>query len=142
MGQAAHANSHDHGGHGGGDHHGAHHGPIYYIKIWALLLVLLAISILGPMLGHKILTLITAFGVAVVKALIVAAFFMHLNIEKRYVWYILFAMLAMVGMFFFGTAADIMKPVGSNWEKTSAIQLIEEHKNKPAGEHGGGGEHK
>ncbi len=146
MGQAAHAHSQDHGGHGGGEHHGAHHKPIYYVKIWGLLLVLLVISILGPMLEHKVLTLITAFGIAIVKALIVAAYFMHLNIEKKYVWYILFAMLAMVGMFFFGSAADIMKPRGSNWEKSSAIQLIEEHKNKPAesqgSDHGGGGEHK
>lgn len=146
MGQAAHAHSNqDHGGHGG-DSHGPHHGPIYYVKIWALLLVLLVMSIAGPMLGHKILTLITAFGIAVVKALIVAAFFMHLNIEKKFVWYMLFAMLAMVGMFFFGSAADIMKPTGSNWEKKAALQLIEEHKNKPTGEHGsehgGGEEHK
>jgi caa(3)-type oxidase subunit IV len=153
MGQAAHAqSSQEHGGGHGGDHHGSHHAPIYYVKIWGLLLVLLAISIAGPMLGHKILTLITAFGIAIVKALIVAAFFMHLNIEKKYVWYILFGMLAMVGMFFFGTAADIMKPTGSNWEKISALQLIEEHKNMPhdgehgsehgGSEHGGEGEHK
>ncbi len=146
MGQAAQSHSQeDHGSHGGGGH-GSHHAPIYYVKIWALLLVLLVVSILGPMLGHKVLTLITAFGIAIVKALIVAAFFMHLNIEKKYVWYILFAMLAMVGMFFFGTAADIMKPTGSNWEKVTALKLIEEHKNKPAGEHGaehgGEGEHK
>lgn len=140
MGQAAHAHTHNeqHGGGHGGDH-GAHHGPMYYVKIWGLLLVLLIISIAGPMLGHKVLTLITAFGIAIVKALIVAAFFMHLNIEKKYVWYILLAMLAMVAMFFFGSAADIMKATGSNWEKTSALQLIEEHKNMPhTGEHGEG----
>lgn len=145
MGQAAHSHGHDHGGGHGGEHHGAHHGPMYYVKIWALLLVLLIISIIGPELGIKTLTLITAFGIAIVKALIVAAYFMHLNIEKKYVWYILFAMLAMVGMFFFGTAADIMKPTGSNWQKTSALELIEEHKKHPGtggAETHGEGEHK
>ena len=62
-----------------------HTTAMHYVKIWALLLVLLVISILGPMLEIKILTLITAFGIAIVKALLVAAYFMHLNIEKRYV---------------------------------------------------------
>lgn len=95
-----------------------------YIKIWLLLLVLLVISILGPMLEIKILTLITAFGIAIVKALLVAAYFMHLNIEKRYVWYLLITMLLMVGLFFAGTASDIMKPDGRNWVNSSAQQLI------------------
>lgn len=103
------------------------HTASHYVKIWLLLLVLLVISILGPMLEIKILTLITAFGIAIVKALLVAAYFMHLNIEKRYVWYILISMLLMVGLFFAGTAADIMKPDGSNWENTSAKALQHEH---------------
>ena len=103
------------------------HAASHYVKIWLLLLVLLIISILGPMLEVKVLTLITAFGIAIVKALLVAAYFMHLNIEKRYVWYILLSMLLMVGLFFAGTAADIMKPDGSNWENTSAKTLQHEH---------------
>ena len=106
---------------------GAHHSEVYYVKIWLLLLVLLVISILGPMLEIKILTLITAFGIAIVKALLVAAYFMHLNIEKRYVWYMLASMLLMVGLFFAGTAADIMKPDGNNWENTSAKSLHQQH---------------
>src|SRR6478735_3433983 len=102
-----------------------HHGPKFYVKIWALLLVLLIISIIGPMLGHRVLTLITAFGIAIVKALIVAAFFMHLKVEKKYVWYMLYTMLLMVTMFFLGTAADVMKPDGNNWTNEAAHQLIE-----------------
>lgn len=98
-----------------------------YIKIWAVLLVLLVISVLGPMLEIKILTLITAFGIAIVKALLVAAYFMHLNIEKRYVWYLLVTMLLMVGLFFAGTASDIMKPSGRNWVNSSAQELIKGH---------------
>ena len=100
-----------------------HTSALHYVKIWAVLLVLLVISILGPMLEIKILTLITAFGIAIVKALMVAAYFMHLNIEKRYVWYMLVMMLLIVGMFFAGTAADIMKPDGSNWVNSTAQEL-------------------
>lgn len=106
-----------------------HHGPKFYIKIYFILLVLLIVSILGPELGIKILTLITAFGIAIVKAYMVAAHFMHLNIERRYVTYMLFAMLIAVFLFFAGTAPDVMETEGSNWIKSSALQLIEEHKN-------------
>lgn len=100
-----------------------HTSTLHYVKIWAVLLVLLVISILGPMLEVKILTLITAFGIAIVKALMVAAYFMHLNIEKRYVWYLLVTMLLVVGLFFAGTASDIMKPEGRNWINREAQEL-------------------
>ena len=115
-----------HAAHGHKEHAHAHT-PMYYVKIWGLLLVLLIISILGPMLGNKILTLITAFGIAIVKATIVAAFFMHLNIEKRYVWYMLFGMLLMVGLFYMGVAADINKVDGRNWINQSSLEHIKHH---------------
>src|SRR5579885_2377843 len=135
MAQAAQAHNADHGhGHGGGGGH-AHepHAPMYYVKIWAMLLALLCVSIMGPMLGNKTITLITAFGIAIIKALIVAAFFMHLNIEKKFIWYLLFTMLLILGLFFFGTAADTMRLDGRNWTKAASYgyikqsnQLIEE----------------
>ena len=53
--QAAHANHDQH-----------------YIRIWQVLLVLLVISVLGPMLEIQTVTLVTAFGIAVVKAYLVA----------------------------------------------------------------------
>lgn len=93
------------------------HPPSYYIKIWGILLVLLVISVCGPMLEIKVLTLITAFGIAVVKALIVAAYFMHLNVEKKYIWWMLITMLIFVSLCFAGMAADVMKPDGTNWMK-------------------------
>ena len=61
---------------------GAHAHP-NYVKIWALLLVLLVVSIIGPELGIPWLTLVTAFGIALVKTYYVAAYFMHLNFEKK-----------------------------------------------------------
>jgi caa(3)-type oxidase subunit IV len=118
-----------------GDSHGEHHGIGHYIKIYLILLVLLIISILGPELGIRSLTLITAFGIAVVKAGMVCAYFMHLNVEKRYIWYMLYGMLILVSVFFAGVATDIMKPTGQRWENAAALQLIEQHKAPAAEEH-------
>ena len=91
--------------------------PIHYVKIWGVLLVLLVISVCGPMLEIKAITLITAFGIAIVKAWVVANYFMHLNIEKKFIIYILLSMLICMALFFAGTAPDVMAPSGSNWIK-------------------------
>ena len=92
----------------------AGHGPKHYVKIWAILLVLLVISIVGPEFGIKIVTLITAFGIAVVKAYIVAKYFKHVNIERKYVHYLLIVGTAFMLIFYFGTAPDVMKHHGAN----------------------------
>ena len=54
-----------------------------YVKVWVWLLILLAISIAGPILEVPWITIATAFGIAVIKTFIVAANFMHLKFEKR-----------------------------------------------------------
>ena len=98
------------------EHHDHDHSPRRYVKIWAILLVLLAVSIVGPLAEIKWLTLITAFGIALVKAGMVCAYFMHLNIEKKIAWYLLTATLLLLLVFFTGVAPDVMKPTGQNWE--------------------------
>lgn len=90
----------------------------HYVKIWGLLLVLLTISVVGPMLEIRAITLITAFGVAMVKAYIVAAEFMHLKLEKKYITYIFVAMLCFVFLFYFGVSPDAGHHEGQNWIKT------------------------
>jgi len=40
------------------------------------------------MFGIKVVTLITAFGIALVKAYLVAKNFMHINVERRFIPYI------------------------------------------------------
>jgi caa(3)-type oxidase subunit IV len=105
----------------------ATYAPMKYVKIWAVLLALLAVSIVGPMFEQPTLTLITAFGIAVVKASLVATYFMHLNVERHYVRYMLYSMLLMLGLFFAGTAPDVMKPAGLRWENQAVRELIEEH---------------
>ena len=86
-----------------------------YIKIWYWLLVLLAVSIAGPMLEIPALTIITAFGIATVKAYLVAANFMHLKFEKKIIWFLLILSLCLLGVFFFGTAPDLMMTEGDQW---------------------------
>lgn len=95
---------------------GMHHPN--YVKVWSALVVLLAISVAGPFLGIRIVTLITAFGIAIVKAYLVARNFMHLNIERRYAVYLLTTVLAFMLLFFAGVSPDVMKPEGHQWVKT------------------------
>ncbi|MBF0353143.1 MAG: cytochrome C oxidase subunit IV family protein [SAR324 cluster bacterium] len=90
------------------------------VKIWVILLILFIISVAGPMLGHPIVTLITAFGIALVKALTVAAYYMHLKIEKHYIWYAMFCGVLALIVLFTGLAPDIMKKQGTNWKNCMA----------------------
>lgn len=116
------------------DAHDEGHHPSY-VKIWGILLALLVVSVVGPMAGIRVVTLITAFGIALVKAFIVAKHFMHVNLEKRWVAYLLVAMVALVLLFVGGTSADVMKHDGARWENTAAKSAVE--KGLAEGEHGG-----
>ena len=125
------------------------HGQAHYVKIWAILLVLLMISVLGPVVAPHLefgflkawmITLMTAFGIAIVKAYLVAANFMHLNVEKKYISYMLATMLMFMLLFFAGTSPDVMKHKGQNWENVAAEAEIEralaEQAEASHGEHG------
>ena len=103
-------------------HADAHAPHRNYVKIWAILLVLLTVSVIGPMFGIRVVTLITAFGIALVKAYMVAKNFMHLNIERQYVVYLIMTMLVFVLLFFAGTSPDVMKWEGDNWVKPKVEQ--------------------
>ncbi len=96
-----------------------------YVKIWGILIVLLIISLIGPEFGIQWLTLVTAFGIAFVKAGLVIKYFMHLTVEKKIAQYILIACLAMMALMFFGIAPDVMNHEGQNWENVAAKQEIE-----------------
>lgn len=101
--------------------------PMKYVKIWGILLILLVVSIAGPMFERPTVTLVTAFGIALVKASLVVTYFMHLNVEKRYIRYMLYAMLLMIGLLFAGTAPDVMQTSGMRWQNQAVRELIEEH---------------
>jgi caa(3)-type oxidase subunit IV len=95
-----------------------HHHP-NYVKIWAILLVLLVVSVLGPEIGIRSVTLVTAFGIAIIKAYMVAKNFMHVNLEPRFITYLLMTGVLFMVLFFAGAAPDVMKAEGTNWEKSS-----------------------
>jgi caa(3)-type oxidase subunit IV len=90
-----------------------------YVKIWAILCGLLVISVLGPMLGIRVVTLITAFGIAVVKAYMVAKNFMHIGMARRYVTYLMVTCLVFMLLLFAGVSPDVMREEGTQWEKPS-----------------------
>lgn len=109
----AHAPAHAEG------HHG--HAPRNYVKIWGILVVLLVVSVVGPMVGIRWLTLITAFGVALVKAYMVAKNFMHLDIEKPIVHWMLLVALALMVLLYGALAPDIQKSTGTGWKKDAGF---------------------
>jgi len=89
----------------------------HYVRIWAILTVLLIVSIIGPEIGIRVVTLFTAFGIAVVKTYLVAKHFMHINVEQRFIPYTVATCLVFMFLFFAGTAPDVMKAEGTGWQK-------------------------
>jgi len=113
------------------------HSHTNYVKIWAVLVVLLAVSVLGPMLEIQIVTLLTAFGIAGVKAYLVAKHFMHVNLTPRFVPYLMVTCLVFMLLFVAGTAPDVYRADGDNWVKNpSDWQYM-----PPAAHHGEPGGH-
>ncbi|MBW2423196.1 MAG: cytochrome C oxidase subunit IV family protein [Deltaproteobacteria bacterium] len=110
------------------------HDPSFYVKIWGVLLVLLVVSVVGPMAEIQWLTLITAFGIAVVKAYLVVINFMHINLTPRFISYMMVTSLVFMLLFYAGTAPDVMKDSGQNWKKPAWIQAEADY-----AAHGGGG---
>lgn len=134
---APHDHAHDaHQGHDHGDHgaHGEHTHHPNYVKIWAILLALLIVSVAGPFLGIKLVTLITAFGIALVKAYLVVKHFMHIDLAAKVVTYLIVTMLLFMLLFFAGTAPDVMESHGSNWEKPAWVAGTA-HPDVPADSH-------
>jgi len=110
-----------------------------YTRIYVILLVLLAISVLGPMLEIRVVTLLTAFGIAIVKAYMVVKNFMHINVAKRYVVYLVATSLVFMLLFFAGVAPDVMKADGTNWTKPLWHETgVDITARDPAGGHGEG----
>ena len=113
-------------GHGSSDGgHEGDHGHINYVKIWVWLVILLVISVAGPFLEIFWVTMVTAFGIAFVKAYMVMRNFMHLSFEPRYVTYIVVTSLVFMLLFFAATAPDVMEPEGMQWQKPSWIEPAE-----------------
>lgn len=138
----------EHAAHGAEAHEHAHHPD--YVKIWAVLIVLLVASVIGPIVGEKlhlpILTLITAFGIAVVKAGLVIKNFMHLTAQKTFIIYAMITSVVFMLLLFAAVAPDVMNHEGHHWENVAAKSSIQQHLDEQkaaGGSHGGheGGGH-
>uniref|UniRef100_A0A832MJC9 Caa(3)-type oxidase subunit IV n=1 Tax=Eiseniibacteriota bacterium TaxID=2212470 RepID=A0A832MJC9_UNCEI len=106
------------------DAHAAPHAHPNYVRVWAILVVLLVVSVIGPELNIRVVTLITAFGIALVKAYMVAKHFMHLNVERPIVhWALGFSLVFMV-LLYAGVAPDVQKSEGQRWRKTAGYHYV------------------
>lgn len=111
--------------HGAADHGHAEHGHVDYITIWKYLVILLVASVVGPMFEIQVLTLLTAFGIALVKAYLVIKHFMHLPLEKKFVTYFVGTALLFMFLFYAGVSGDVMNHTGRNWSNVAAKQETE-----------------
>jgi caa(3)-type oxidase subunit IV len=110
-------------GHEAGHHDVGHH--VNYKKIYLTLLVLLVVSIVGPFFEILWVTLITAFGIAIVKATLVIQNFMHLKWEKRLMKWMLTTSLVLMALFMAGVSSDVLNHEGRNWQNVAAMAAIE-----------------
>ena len=88
-----------------------------YIIIWAVLVVLFVASVSFSIVTSFAVGVVFAFFIAIIKALMVAAWFMHLNIEQKWVWIILTGGLLTIFVMWMGIAPDVMETEGLNWSK-------------------------
>jgi caa(3)-type oxidase subunit IV len=96
-----------------------------YKKIYFTLLGLLVVSVAGPFLGILWVTLMTAFGIALVKANLVIQNFMHLKSERRLMKWMLMTSLLLVALMVAGVSPDVMNHEGNNWENLAAKAAVE-----------------
>ena len=127
----------------------------HYVRIYLLLLALLAVSIAGPVVGGTIdkqveifgqqiglgmaLTLTTAFGIAVWKASLVVKHFMHLSIERPIAKIFLAASVLLLALFWGGVAPDVQLHEGRMWENLDAKAAVARGLAEP--EHAAEGDH-
>jgi caa(3)-type oxidase subunit IV len=119
-----------------------------YVKIWAILTGLLVVSVTGPMVGIRAVTLIAAFGIALVKAYLVAKNFMHLDIEKPIVKWLLGLALIIMVLLYTLVAPDVEKSQGQHWVKSQDFHYMsdaargKQHEHEPKKESEHGSEHR
>ena len=111
--------------------HAESHAHPNYVRVWAILVVLLVVSVTGPMLGIRVVTLAAAFGVALVKAYMVARNFMHLNVEKRWIHWALAIVLVFMVLLYAGVSPDVGRDSGQRWVKTAGWHQLPPSHEKP-----------
>jgi caa(3)-type oxidase subunit IV len=123
------------------EHAEAHIHHPNYTRVYWILVGLLTVSVIGPMFGIRVVTLITAFGVACVKAYLVAKNFMHINLARRYVTYLVATCLVFMLLFFAGVSPDVMRKEGRGWSKPLWLEQAAAAAAGGAGQAHGGASH-
>jgi caa(3)-type oxidase subunit IV len=81
-----------------------------YVAIWGVLVAALLISLLLGSIDVPVVAVVLIFSLALVKAYLVAAYFMHLKFEPFFIVMILAAGLLCLYFLFFGLVPDIVYP--------------------------------
>ena len=79
-----------------------------YVAIWGFLVAALFISLLMGGMKLPVVTAVFIFSIALIKAYMVAAYFMHLRAEPVFVMLIVAAGLVCLYFLFFGLVPDIV----------------------------------
>jgi cytochrome c oxidase subunit IV len=77
-----------------------------YLVIWVVLVGLMAVSLGFDLLSNPVLVAALVFSAAIVKAALVAWYYMHLKIEPRWVLGIVLFGLGVLGVLFIGLYLD------------------------------------
>ena len=85
---------------------------VNYVAIWGVLMVALAVSLLLAYLEHAALAAALIYAIAIVKAGLVAAFYMHLKFEPRFVILSVVAGVVCLFILFAGLLLDIVHVYG------------------------------
>lgn len=83
-----------------------------YVAIWGALMGALVVSLGLAYLEHAFLAALLIFLVAIVKAFLVVAFYMHLKFEPGHVIAIVIAGLVALAILFLGLVPDIVHVYG------------------------------
>jgi caa(3)-type oxidase subunit IV len=81
-----------------------------YVLIWSVLVAALLVSVVMGGMRLPVVTVVLIFSVAVIKAYLVAAYYMHVKFEPFFVGLIVAAGLACLYFLFFGLVPDIVYP--------------------------------
>jgi caa(3)-type oxidase subunit IV len=81
-----------------------------YIAIWGVLVAALLVSLLLGGMHIPVVTVVLIFSVAIAKAYMVMAYFMHIKGAPIFVTVILASGAICLYLFFFGTLTDVVYP--------------------------------
>jgi cytochrome c oxidase subunit 4 len=81
-----------------------------YVALWGVLVAALAVSLLMAEMHLPVVAVVLIFSIAIVKAGLVAAYYMHLRYEPFFVVVIMAAGLMCLYVLFVGLVPDVVYP--------------------------------